>query len=1055
MEGDLTSQMGTYSSEAGIIPRTLYRLFHTLELSKEDYSVRASFIELYNEELRDLLSADPPTPLTPQMTGNSVNGGNGGKDQQQGGLRMFDDAKGRGVVIQGLEEIAMTDAEHGLNLLRRGSQKRQIAATKCNENSSRSHSVFTMTVHIKDTGSKGEDVLKIGKLNLVDLAGSENIGRSGAENKRAREAGMINQSLLTLGRVINALVEKNSHIPYRESKLTRLLQESLGGRTKTCIIATVSQEKANMEETLSTLDYALRAKSIRNRPELNTRMNRSALIKEYVSEIERLKADLTATREQNGIYLDEANYKHLQDESEQRKQSADELRRTVEVTESKLTSLKEQFEQNMQLLLKRDSEVRSAKAECAAKTAELASIISQINSLEKAIEEETALKRAYRDSEDKLNDVASSLKVVAQQSTADVSGLFAKLERKTAVEVKNRSLASECQTSLSSMIAGLEGRVTDHRATQERFLDGVASRLSEFARREEKSLSASDAFVQQSLAKLSALAASMQEGSTDAHKAAEALAREVDEARATLQASTQKRVVAMRDSCRALLDELVSEHGAQLGQVQASIGGIAELIASTTSRASQLLASHRQQIVEAKEASKAAAANEIAALQSQNELLAALVQSERAKGETMRQELASNIGTLLLNFTEARDRSLTDSVSRISTGLQDSQQSIETLANDHASRLDGLSHGANEVGDELDAGEGLIRSKADQGRLLVEQATASMKSAADRYANEAAEQADAELEGIAASFIQLEGLMDRARQEATHNAKRNSKKIKSMNGEMAEAFGTLQKDLRSTAERIASTHQTTVKAVEEQRTAAFAFLGGAAGQLSSMRAESRLYLSKRYQDAPTGETPKKRKWSFPHQWSLVPSKRDDAIQAGRLLNPNGEVSMQQDVEAPVEGDSDSGDDEDSKDDDDGGDDATEVAREMTLDAGYVAAEDLSQSVSSIATVANVNATAAAVPTPAKNEVDEDLTTTVRRSKRARPLQELAFGHNQILTPSASEEGLDIIKALKAADDGAPEAVAVRESLPPSRIRPRRAAAAVGIPVATSKRTRHQ
>lgn len=80
---------------------------------------------------------------------------------------------------------------------------------------SRSHSVFTLTVHIKETSSKGEDVLRIGKLNLVDLAGSENIGRSGAENKRAREAGMINQSLLTLGRVINALVEKSSHVPYR------------------------------------------------------------------------------------------------------------------------------------------------------------------------------------------------------------------------------------------------------------------------------------------------------------------------------------------------------------------------------------------------------------------------------------------------------------------------------------------------------------------------------------------------------------------------------------------------------------------------------------------------------------------------------------------------------------------------------------------------------------------------------------------------------------------------------------------------------------------------
>jgi kinesin family member 11 len=158
-------------------------------------------------------------------------------------------------------------------------------------NDSRSHTVFTITVHLKET-TEGEDMLRVGKLNLVDLAGSESIGRSGAADKRAREAGIINQSLLTLGRVINALVERSQHVPYRESKLTRLLQDSLGGRTKTCIIATVSPAKVNFDETLSTLDYANKAKSIHNKPQVNQMMTKKALIKEYVEMIERLKGDL-------------------------------------------------------------------------------------------------------------------------------------------------------------------------------------------------------------------------------------------------------------------------------------------------------------------------------------------------------------------------------------------------------------------------------------------------------------------------------------------------------------------------------------------------------------------------------------------------------------------------------------------------------------------------------------------------------------------------------------------------------------------------------------------
>lgn len=121
-------------------------------------------------------------------------------------------------------------------------------------------------MYVKQASDTGYELVSASKLNLVDLAGLENIQRSGAENKRVVEAGLINKFLLTLGRVINALVEKSSYIPYRESKLIRLLQDLLGGRTKTCIIATLSPTKSNVDETISTLDYAFRAKNIRNKP---------------------------------------------------------------------------------------------------------------------------------------------------------------------------------------------------------------------------------------------------------------------------------------------------------------------------------------------------------------------------------------------------------------------------------------------------------------------------------------------------------------------------------------------------------------------------------------------------------------------------------------------------------------------------------------------------------------------------------------------------------------------------------------------------------------------
>ena len=206
--------------------------------------------------------------------------------------------------------------------------------------------------------------MKTGKLNLVDLAGSENIGRSGAVDRRAREAGSINQSLLTLGRVITALVERAPHIPYRylklsnqvsiqaiflnsllifrfnsrESKLTRLLQESLGGRTKTSIIATISPASINLDETLSTLDYAHRAKNITNRPEINQKLSKKALLKEYTEEIERLRRDLAATRERNGVYLAQENYSEMQAQIEYQEKEIEEKINHIKVLEETMQS---------------------------------------------------------------------------------------------------------------------------------------------------------------------------------------------------------------------------------------------------------------------------------------------------------------------------------------------------------------------------------------------------------------------------------------------------------------------------------------------------------------------------------------------------------------------------------------------------------------------------------------------------------------------------------------------------------------------------------------------
>jgi len=158
-----------------------------------------------------------------------------------------------------------------------------------NSESSRSHSIFTIYIETAEKTENGQRI-KAGKLNLVDLAGSERLGKTGATGDTAKEGAKINLSLSALGNVISCLVDgKSQHIPYRTSKLTRLLQDSLGGNTKTVMIAACSPADYNLDETLSTLRYASRAKAIKNKPRVNEDP-KDALLKQYEDEIKQLKS---------------------------------------------------------------------------------------------------------------------------------------------------------------------------------------------------------------------------------------------------------------------------------------------------------------------------------------------------------------------------------------------------------------------------------------------------------------------------------------------------------------------------------------------------------------------------------------------------------------------------------------------------------------------------------------------------------------------------------------------------------------------------------------------
>uniref|UniRef100_A0A8C7YJG5 Kinesin family member 4 n=1 Tax=Oryzias sinensis TaxID=183150 RepID=A0A8C7YJG5_9TELE len=271
--GKTYSMGGTYTSaqendpSVGVIPRVIKKIFEEREKKTDsEFSLSISYLEIYNEDILDLLCSSKDKPS----------------------ISIREDPKD-GIKIVGLTERQVFSAQEMVNCLELGNAARTVGSTAMNAASSRSHAIFTITLEQRKGLNKVDSI--VSKLHLVDLAGSERQKKTKAEGDRLKEGISINRGLLCLGNVISALGDeskKNTFVPYRDSKLTRLLQDSLGGNSHTLMIACISPADSNMEETINTLRYADRARKIKNKPIVNidpraAEMNR---LKQQVQELQ-------------------------------------------------------------------------------------------------------------------------------------------------------------------------------------------------------------------------------------------------------------------------------------------------------------------------------------------------------------------------------------------------------------------------------------------------------------------------------------------------------------------------------------------------------------------------------------------------------------------------------------------------------------------------------------------------------------------------------------------------------------------------------------------------
>ncbi|XP_057314746.1 kinesin-like protein KIF3A [Hydractinia symbiolongicarpus] len=461
----------------GIIPNSFAHIFgYISKLDGETrFLVRVSYLEIYNESVRDLLGKDQTANLE---------------------VKERPDV---GVYVKDLSAYVVNNADDMDKTMTMGNKNRSVGATNMNATSSRSHAIFTITIERSEKGLDGQQHLRMGKLHMVDLAGSERQAKTGASGDRLKEANKINLSLSTLGNVISALVDgKSTHIPYRNSKLTRLLQDSLGGNSKTVMIANLGPALYNVDETISTLRYANRAKNIKNKAKINEDP-KDALLREFQTEIEKLRAQLADGGGISGSEDEEEEEEYVDENGEKKIRKKKKSSRCLSPTA--VAKIKEQIDTERKALLdkkniaedekmkvekelqKRESELSKAQEEQKKlqeklKAVESKLIVGGVNLLEKDAEQQRLLDESAKELAARHKREEELKRKLEEQEAEkiDIEEKYANLKEEAVGKTKKLKKVWTMLMSAKSEVADLQA---EHQRETEGLLESVRSAAKE------------------------------------------------------------------------------------------------------------------------------------------------------------------------------------------------------------------------------------------------------------------------------------------------------------------------------------------------------------------------------------------------------------------------------------------------------------------------------------------------------------------------------------------------------------------------------------------------
>ena len=647
----------------------------------------------------------------------------------------------------------------------------------------------------------------------------------------------------------------------RESKLTRLLQDSLGGRTKTCIIATLSPAKSNLEETISTLDYAFRAKNIRNKPQVNQMISKKTLLREFTAEIEKLKSDLIATRQRNGVYLTNQTYEEITTESESRRILSEEQKAKLETMESNLRKkIQDLFAlTNDFATLKKGNEATKQALESTHEILEKTEIV--LANTKQNLAEETKLRAAHQETEQKLQETGGQLLSTLGRTVQDVEGLHAKLRRRSDLQAMNRRNWGDTQSEVTRVAGLVESKVDEFQDHQKQLIDQISTQVQAYVRHELSTFTENSKALEQTATAFGLCEENVTKQSAAAQQEMNEVLGEITVLREEVKGQVGQGLQGLSEAAGRISAGVISElerFHAQLHDSYSSLGSDFKVICNN------MLRDLNAQKAEADELRVQLTAATQAAAQANERLegrLSSCLDEERQQAAVDRQDLLAQITTLVNAGGKVQEDRLAKKISNVQEEMKTGRSDLQVAERKYNDAMQGWTKKEDQLAEDVRQTRDTLKEKLQTDWTAVDEHNAAIQATTKSVHGSTVHIVDTQL---AAMATQMQTLDDFVRRAKAQNDKHHV--------EHAAALGKLVGHATRARDELASTFTDADSRAEGLSTALEPITTAIADALPHLDADVCAPLSTLRdaigsaplaEYAPTGSTPAKTIYTYP------------------------------------------------------------------------------------------------------------------------------------------------------------------------------------------------